>query len=116
MKEEKSEEIFFTELMSKSKLEVPFSDFDDKVMILVELSQKRRNITKRDIKLSWICFLAGSVFGIFISIILPKFHDPVLGISIDKFTIPFQILFALLFATQINNLLDYYKKTNKTKR
>jgi hypothetical protein len=116
MKEEKSEETFFNELMSKSKLNVPFSDFDDKVMRLVELSHKKRNSTQKDIKLSWIFFLAGSFFGTFISITLPKFQEPVLGFSIDKFTIPFQILFALLFVTQINNLLDYYKKTIKTKR
>ncbi|MGB8491380.1 MAG: hypothetical protein WCE64_10005 [Bacteroidales bacterium] len=111
MKEEINEETFFKELMSKSKLDVPFSDFDDKVMRLVESGQKHRNTTKRDIRLSWICFLAGSVFGIFISTILPEFQEPVLGISIDKFTIPFQILFALIFVSQINNLVDFHKKT-----
>jgi hypothetical protein len=116
MKEENSEETFFTELMSKSKLHVPFSDFDSKVMRLIELSQMKRKSSQREVKLSWIFFLAGSVFGLFISIALPKFQGPLMGISVDKFLIPFQIIFALLFVIQINNLFDYYKITNKTKR
>jgi hypothetical protein len=116
MKEEKSEETFFKEVMSKSKLTFPFLDFDDNVMQIVESNQKKRNSIQRDVRLSWIFFLFGSFFGITISILLPRFQDSVFGLSIDKFTIPFQILFTFLFITQLNNLIDFYKKTNKTKR
>ncbi len=115
MKEENNEETFFREIMSKSKLDVPFPDFDDQVMELVELSQKRRSGIKRNVRLSWIFFLAGSVFGIIISVVLPMFQEPIMGIRIDKFAIPFQIIFALLFAAQINNLLDYHRLTDRTK-
>jgi hypothetical protein len=116
MKEDKEEETFFTELMSRSKLNVPFSDFDDKVMELIELGQMKKRNTQKEIKLSWIFFLTGSVFGIFISIALPMFQESFMGINIDRFIIPFQIIFVLLFVSQINNLLAYYKKTTKTKR
>lgn len=116
MKEEKSEETFFNELMSKSKLEFPFPDFEDNVMRIVASNQKKQNIIQRDLRLSWIFFLLGSSFGIAISILLPKFLEPVFGLSIDNFTIPFQIVFIFLFVTQLNNLIDIYKKTNRTKR
>ncbi len=115
MKEEKSEEAFFNEVMSKSNLTFPFPDFDDNVMRVVESNQKRRNIIKRDFRLSWIFFLSGSFFGITISILLPEFQEPVFGLSLYKFTIPFQILFTFLFITQLNNLIDFYNKTNKKK-
>ena len=115
MKEEKSEETFFNELMSKSKLEFPFPDFEDNVMRIVELNQKKQNIIQKDLRLSWIFFLLGSSFGITISILLPKFQEPIFGLSVDKFTIPFQVLFIFLFITQLNNLMDYYSKTKITK-
>ena len=116
MKEEKSEEAFLKELMSKSKLTFPFPDFEDNVIRIVESNQKKRNIIQRDLRLSWIFFLLGSLFGITISILLPKFQEPVLGLSVDKFTLPFQIIFIFLFITQLNNLIDYYSKTKITKR
>lgn len=116
MKEEKSEETFFNELMSKSKLEFPFPDFEDNVMRIVESNQKKQNIIQKDLRLSWIFFLLGSSFGIAISILLPKLQEPIFGLSVDKFTIPFQILFIFLFITQLNNLMDYYSKTKITKR
>lgn len=116
MKEEKSEETFFNELMSKSKLTYPFPDFEDDVMLIVESSQKKRNIIQRDLRLSWIFFLLGSFFGITISILLTKFQESVFGLSVAKFTLPFQILFIFLFITQLNNLIDYYSKTKITKR
>ena len=116
MKEEKSEETFFNELMSKSKLEFPFPDFEDNVMRIVESNQKKQNIIQKDLRLSWIFFLLGSSFGITISILLPKFQEPIFGLSVDKFTIPFQVLFIFLFITQLNYLMDYYSKTKITKR
>lgn len=116
MKEEKAEETFFNELMSKSKLKFPFPDFEDNVMRLVQSNQKERTNIKRDLRLSWIFFLIGSIFGITISIILPKFLESSYGLSIDTITITFQIVFIFLFVTQLNYLIDIYKKTNRTKR
>jgi len=114
MKEEISEETFFKDVMSKSKLTFPFSGLDDDVMRIVELNHKKRTIIQRDIRLSWIFFLFGSFFGIAISILLPKFQEPVFGLSLDKLSIPFQILFTFLFITQLNNLIEFYKKTLST--
>jgi len=116
MKEERSDETFFRELMAQSKLTFPFPDFDDKVMRLVESGQKKRNNIQRDLRLSWVFFLLGSAFGIVISILLPEFQGTVFGFSIEKFTIPFQILFTFLFVTQLNNLIYFYNKTRYTKR
>lgn len=50
MEEVNNEETFFREIMLKSKLDVPFPDFDDKVMELVEISQKHRSGIKRDVR------------------------------------------------------------------
>lgn len=116
MEEDKSEETFFIELMSKSRLTFPFPDLEDNVMRIVELSQTKKNTIKREIRLSWIFFLLGSIFGITISILLPQLQVSVADQSLDKFVLPFQILFTFIFVNQLNNLIDLYKKINKTKR
>jgi|SRR3989304_6291513 len=110
MKERNTDETFFREIMSKSRLDVPFPDFDDNVMRLIEKRLLKKGSISRDIKLSWAFFVIGSTFGIIVSIILPKLQESVLGIPLDKFTIPFLIIFSFLFVTQIDSLINFYKK------
>jgi hypothetical protein len=110
MKESNSDETFFREIMSKSKLDVPFSDFEDNVMSFIKRQSLKRESISKDIKLSWLFFILGSTFGITISIILPRFIDSILGIPVDKFLIPFIIIISLLLLTQIDTLLKFYNK------
>lgn len=114
MKETDSEETFFREIMSKSKLDVPFEDFDDNVMGLIEKRLSKKASISRDIKLSWVFFIFGSIFGIIVTLILPKIQQPVFGIPSDKFILPFLIIFSFLLLTQIDNLIDFYRKQYKT--
>lgn len=109
---------FFKEIMAKSRLDLPFSDFEDNVMIRIENKVAHQNSFSKEIKLSWIFFIAGSIFGIIISFILPELKRPVLGISPASLTLVFQITFACLLFTQIDTLLkfsrkDFFKETIK---
>jgi hypothetical protein len=110
MKKIDSEDTFFNEIMSKSKLDVPFPDFDDNVMGLIEKRISKKLSITRDIKLSWIFFILGSTFGIIVTLILPKLQGFVFGIPLDKLTIPFLIIFSFLVMTQLDNLKDFYKR------
>ena len=105
------EENFFKEIMSKSKLELPFSDFEDNVMIQIEENILHQPAFSKDIKLSWIFFITGSVFGIAISLILPLIHESILGIQPSTLAIGFQIVFTILLFTQMDVLLKLIKKT-----
>jgi hypothetical protein len=110
MKEKDTDEKFFRKIMSKSKLDVPFSDFDDKIMLLIEKRLSKRTLISRDIKISWVFFIIGSCFGIIVTIILPKLQESVLGFPLDKFTIPFLIIFSSLLMTQLDSLIHFYKR------
>jgi len=110
MKEIDTEDAFFKEIMSKSELDVPFPDFEDNVMGLIEKRLSKKVSITRDIKLSWIFFILGSTFGIIVIIILPKLHVSVGGITMDKLTIPFLIIFSYLVMTQLDCLIDFYKR------
>ncbi len=114
MKETDSEETFFREIMSKSKLDVPFTDFDDNVMRLIEKKISKKTSISRDIKLSWVFFILGSIFGTIVTLVLPKIQQPVLGIPSDKLILPFLTIFSFLLLTQIENLIEFYKSQYKT--
>jgi len=102
----------FSKLMSNSKLIVPFTDFDDKIMGLIEnISLKKASIS-RDLKFAWIFFIIGSCFGIILTLILPIIHQPVFGIQLDRLKLPFLIIFSFLILTQLDSLIDFYKSKN----
>lgn len=104
------EDEFFHEIISKSRLQVPFSDFDDKVMSSIQKTVQKKSSIATDIKLSWIFFIIGSTFGTIVSLLLPRIQEPVLGLHLDKLSLPIQILFALWFVYQLDNFLAFYKR------
>lgn len=113
MKEIKTtNENFFQEVMSKSKLELPFHDFEDNVMFEIEKINLHQSSFSKELKLSWIFFIAGSVFGIVISLTLPQMHKSILGFQTDKFVIIFQVVFALLFFIQIDMLMKFFRRVH----
>jgi len=109
---EKSEDNYFREMLSVSKLELPFPDFEDNVMIQIEKENSFRHSVSKDVKLSWIFFIAGSVFGIAISLILPHLQGLIFGIQPQKLAIFFQMIFVILLFTQLETLLRFIKKTD----
>lgn len=116
MKETDSEETF-SKIMSNSRLVVPFTDFDDKVMGIIETNLSKKASISRDIKLSWIFFILGSSFGIILTIFLPMIQQPVLGLHFNKLKIPILIIISFLILTQLDSLIDFYKKQKiQTKR
>jgi hypothetical protein len=104
------EEIYFRELMSKSKLKMPFSDFEDNVMMQIERKIVHQQGIAKDIKLSWLFFVVGTTFGIMISWILPRIPQKIFGIDPKSLAICFQIIFVVLIFTQIEALLGFFKK------
>lgn len=103
-------EMTFRKMMSKSKLEVPYPEFEDNVMRLIEKKVLKKDSISRDIKLSWVFFILGSTFGIIVTILLPKIQQPVLGMDLDNLTMPFLIIFSFLLLSQIDSLIDFYKR------
>ncbi len=113
MKETDSEQTF-REIMFQSKLEVPFPDFEDRMMGLIEKRLSKKVSITRDIKLSWVFFIFGAAFGIIVTILLPKIQQPVFGINLNKLTMPFLIIFSFLLLSQIDSLIDFYHRQKKS--
>jgi hypothetical protein len=111
---DEQEESSFREIMLQSRLEMPFPDFEDRVMIQIENKPLSQGYSK-EIKLAWIFFIAGSVFGMIISWILPAMQEKIFGIDPKNIAICFQIIFVVLLFTQIETLLELIIKVQPKK-
>ncbi|MBC8755713.1 hypothetical protein H2O64_13640 [Kordia sp. YSTF-M3] len=101
----------FGDLMTKSTLEMPFSDFEDTVMQLIEEKAAQKSKINRELRLSRFFFIVGSIFGFVISILLSAIKEPLFGIDQNIIALSFQILFATLFFTHVEAFLNV-KKSN----
>jgi hypothetical protein len=104
-----TDDIFFREIMSKSKLEVPSYDFDDKVMGLIKKHLKEKKSISRDIRLSWLFFVFGLAFGIMVTLLFMDSHITFLGVSLNSLTMPFLIVFVIALVTQFDSFKDFYR-------
>lgn len=105
-----TEDLYFKELMSKSKLELPFSDFEDNVMLQIENSVLHRKDVKKKLKLSWISFVAGSICGMVASFFIQQLQEPIFGIQPANLSILFQAVFAAILFTQLDTLIKFSKR------
>lgn len=107
-----TEDIFFGEIMSKSKLTLPFSDFEDNVMMQIESRVLRHHKWSKELSLSWIFFIVGSVFGIVLSVFIAQLRDPIFGIQPVNLTLFFAIVFSAVLFTQIDTLIKFSRRIN----
>lgn len=117
MRETKTtDENFFKEIMSKSRLDLPFSDFEDNVMMQIETKVLHQNKWSKELRLSWIFFFVGSVFGIILSIFISKLHEPIFGVQPANLTLFFSIVFAAVLFTQIDTLIKFSRRLNSKEK
>ena len=105
---------FFKNIISKSKLEVPFSDFEDVVMSEIN-KQVVVPFTSRELKFSLLFFVLGTIVGIIISVALANIKGLFFGLSPKLASMMFQVLFATLIFTQTETFIKLVKnlKLNK---
>jgi hypothetical protein len=112
---EMNEDLFFKEIINKSKLSIPTSNFDDNVLMEIEEYERLESEASGDIKFSWLFFLAGTFFGVILSIVLPKVKAPFFGISPENIVLIFYSIFSLFILFSLEALVKYTKKVIKGK-
>lgn len=101
------------ELMSKSSDEMPFIDFEDKLMKQIHQEAKQSRSILKNIKLSWFFFIVGAIFGIFLSTISSQLNETILGFPSQQIILFIQIVFVILLLTQFDNLLELTKRRDQ---
>ena len=93
------------QLIGESKLEMPFSDFEDRLMSRINIEVSNEKAITKNIRLSWLFFGLGTLFGILLTIILNP-TNAIMGIPLSKFTIPLYVIGAALFFLMAEQLLN----------
>lgn len=102
----KNEEEFFYEIMSKGHLEIPATDFEDKIMMKIRAQELIQKDTSRNIVASWAFFFLGIVFGITLWIILPQIELSIFDLSAESLELTFQFIFVLYVLLSLDLLLQ----------
>ena len=112
----KNDDNFFKEIMAQSDQKMPFSNFEDEVMLQIQKQHQRRRAFSKNLVLSWTFFALGTAFGIAISLLLPGVNIAVSGITSEHVNIVFQIAFVLFVMLQLESLLTSTKQAFKLKK
>lgn len=108
MKIEKEDKLV-RELMEKSGRVMPFSDFEDKLMVQIYNEAKTSRSFLKDIKLSWFFFVLGTFFGLILNIIVSKMNQPILGLPAQLFSLIIQTLFVIFLLFYFDKLIGLTK-------
>jgi len=100
----------FKELMSKSKLEMPFLGFEDDVILQIKKQEEHKKSLSRHLKVSWLSFFVGTILGIVLTVQLFQLRVEGLGISPRMVELIFQLLFSIFVIFSLDILLRYSGK------
>lgn len=104
------EDTRFAQLMKKSRVKMPFSDFEDNVMRRIEVEVQYKKSILKNINLSLLFFILGTGTGTAVSLFLPELLSAFSGISSERIILIFQAVFILIVLTQLDNLIKLVKK------
>jgi len=102
-------------LMKKSRLEMPFGDFESRLMNRLQNENSWKRSILKNIRLSWIFFTVGSLFGIFAAILLPLFEYSIFGFDLKVVQIPVLLVLAFVILLQLDAMIKLSAR-NRSKR
>lgn len=105
-----NEELFFR-IMQKSRLNMPYRDFEDNVMRRIEAEIAVKKAISRNTKLSILFFLLGAAFGLLIGDFLSQSISIVFNIPKEQTLLFFQGGYLLFFLIQLDSILRLFKNS-----
>ena len=99
------EENQINELLGKSRLKMPFPGFEDDVMMQIELEESLRDATRSGVAWSWVFFIAGTVFGILLTLLIPQIEISFWGMGSGELNLLFQAGFCLFVLLHLEKLI-----------
>lgn len=100
----------FSSFMQKSKLELPFSDFEDVTMKRIQADAKYKTSIKRSFQISVVFFVLGLGFGLVVNSVLSDDNGAIMGVPSDKLLLWFQLVFIFAVLTQAENIFRLFTK------
>jgi hypothetical protein len=109
------EEKLIRDLIVESAREMPFSDFEEKLMRQIHLEANTSRSFLKNIKLSWFFFIVGTIFGLFLSITIGQINGSIFGFPAQRLILIAQVIFVILLLTQFDKLIELTRKQSQQK-
>jgi len=102
---------YFRELLSGSRRDMPFSDFEDELMSEIRREYEKNSSFIKNIKLSWLFFFLGMISGMILVIITPGLAEGSSDVQVNFIYagIIFICLFILLFTEKLFSI-SFHRK------
>ncbi len=98
------------ELMEKSAAEMPFVDFEEKLMVQIHHAADTSGSFLKNVKLSWFFFVIGTIFGLSLSFVSGEIKVMVLGIPIQNMILIAQAIIVIFLISQFDSLIELVRK------
>lgn len=110
------EEKIVKSLMKHSRADMPFQDFDERMMDLIYKEERQQKSIRRDIRMAWMFFFLGLFLGLFIAGF--TIEPDIFGDNIPTQTINMilQICIAVVLLFQLDRLLGFSSKRWRLKQ
>ena len=106
-------EKFVQELMAKSERKMPFDDFEDKLMQQIHKEANTSRSFLKDVRLSWLFFIVGTVFGLVLNILVAEMNTTIFGMPSQRLLLIVQVLFVMLLLSQFDRLIGLTKNPKR---
>jgi hypothetical protein len=114
MTNEQSNNELFSKMMQKSKLEMPYSDFDDRLMQRIEREASLKKTYLNNVNLSLVFFILGTGCGLVLLSSLSKIGTAIFGNDGYTVVLVAQVLFVVLVLTQLQNIIKLFTAAKRS--
>ena len=91
--------------MEKSRLSMPFPDFEDEVMMQIEMEESLNQTSRTHVLWSWFFFGIGVIAGVLLTVLIPQFDIAIAGLDSGQLNLLFQIVFCLFVFLHLDKLI-----------
>lgn len=110
MKKDEFKDDLLENLIPQVRTKMPFTDFEDKVMRQVHQEAKHRASVFKDLKISFVFFILGTVFGVVFTLLLPKLDWTFYKISTQDLVLPIFFILTIIFIICFENFVRLLKE------
>lgn len=101
-------------MIRQSKVEMPFSDFESRLMGRIVAEKSWRKSFVKNMRLSWLFFTIGSLFGIMATVLFPYFERRFFGFDLKLIQMPVLLVISFIILWQLDAMIKLNAR-NRTK-
>lgn len=103
----------FSDAMKRSKLSMPFSDFEERMMARIHREEVARDSMAIYRKLAMFFFSCGTIVGFVLTYFLTLPDMGMMGMSSDTVVLLCRLMYVSIVLIQLNSILKFFSKQDR---